>query len=522
MSDIGRRRFLHGSAFLLGGMLAGFPVADSTAQAAKRRDEARSGGNGADDSPLNLSVMPNFCSHEHWGSIGSIGLAPGEGGWRCDTTAGAQPLAPTTIWDLVLEPYQEWWMEADESYASKAARGGASHYSYSHAYNELWKSSPGEALRQFKERNLPLAMTGGFQCTRRGILFLYGIDLGEFRLQDWKNADAGIRENYNDVFAWYARAMRKAHFTELIRPVHPEFYVQQESSASKAKEAALTHTIMRIDPLMGLWKENSLRRNALAKIARIEPADAGSWREFITRIFDLAAENHTVGIKQLQAYSRRLLFEPRTDQEVAFRGNLDASGVVKFQDWVMHECCKQAHERNWVHQVHVGTNNITESSPMPLEPLAERYPKMNIVMLHCWPFLKEAGWLAKFVPNIYIDTCWMPVLDPEFLREGLQMWLNYVPTHKIMLAHDSTHIEMAAGSSLFTREILGESLLSQQRRLKMSRASLRTYAAGMLQNNAVQLYNIGQEAVVERGARLGSSRVAGALRLTSALGRLGR
>jgi predicted TIM-barrel fold metal-dependent hydrolase len=93
---------------------------------------------------------------------------------------------------------------------------------------------------------------------------------------------------------------------------------------------------------------------------------------------------------------------------------------------------------------------------------------MNIVMIHCWPFLKEAGWLAKFVSNMYIDTCWLRVMNPFYLQEALAMWLNYVPAHRIMLAHDSTHVEMATVSSLFTREIMAESLIRQQNNLQIS------------------------------------------------------
>lgn len=119
-------------------------------------------------------------------------------------------------------------------------------------------------------------------------------------------------------------------------------------------------------------------------------------------------------------------------------------------------------------------------------------PDMDIVMIHCWPFFKEAAFLAKLIPNIHVDTCWLPVLNPEFLKEAFNTWFNYVPTHKIMLGHDSTHVEMAAGSSLFTREILTESLVAQQKKLKMSDASIVDTAADMLQNNAVRLYKIGK------------------------------
>ena len=492
-NNLNRRKFINKAAVVMGGSLLPFNTINAFSDLFYNRGIVS--GNWkyqSDKGYLDFSTIPNFCTHEHWGSINSIGMAPLQGGFRCDTTAGAQPLKPTSIWDLVLEPYENGWMQAIGTYEAKVFGGDLNNFSY----EQLWKTTPSHALDKFKSKSNPLILTGGFQCTRRGILHLYGIDISKFKIEDWKMADAMVQKNYSDLFAWYGKAMRKAFFTELIRPVHPEYYVQEESAVSKAKELSIMHNIMRIDPLLDLWSEINPRRDALAKIVEIDPIDAPSWREFIKRIFDLAAKNHSVGIKQLQAYRRSLLYVPRSDAEVLFRGKLDQENMLKFQDWVMHECCKQTNERNWIHQVHVGTNNITESSPMPLQSLAIRYPKMNIVMIHCWPFLKEAGWLAKFLPNIYIDTCWLPVLNPEFLREGLNMWLNYVPSHKLMLAHDSTHIEMAVGSSLFTREILSETLGYQQKALKMSNAATRLYAADLLQNNAVRLYKFGKEVTV--------------------------
>lgn len=437
---------------------------------------------------LDIQTIPNFCSHEHWGSIDSIGMAPDQDGFRCDTTAGARPTRATSIWDLVLDPYVGGWLsDIGRDLNASAVRAGY------RSQKDWWEASPQDALQEFRSTFQSSLMTGGFQCTRRGILHLYDLDIAKLDLRDWKSADIAIGKRYSNIFSWYREAMKKAHFSQLIRPVHPEFYVQQETPESNQQELSFTHTILRIDPFLDLWQRKSQRRDALSKIAGIEPADAQSWREFIKRIFDLASKNHTTGVKQLQAYRRSLNYQIKTDSEVTFRGELSENEITCFQDWVMHECCKQVHERNWIHQVHVGTNNIANSSPLPLETLAKRYPQMNIVMIHCWPFLKEAGWLAKSVPNIHIDTCWLPVLNPEFLREALGMWLNYVPLHKIMLAHDCTHVEMAVGSSLFTREILTDILAYQQKKLQTSTSELRTYAANMLHNNAVRLYKIGTE-----------------------------
>jgi predicted TIM-barrel fold metal-dependent hydrolase len=113
-------------------------------------------------------------------------------------------------------------------------------------------------------------------------------------------------------------------------------------------------------------------------------------------------------------------------------------------------------------------------------------------MIHCWPYLREAGWLAKFHSNVYIDSCWQPVLNPAFFREALATWWNYVPLQKITCGHDSTTVEMACGSALFTREILAESLGERKLNMGYSEKSLRKAACAVLHNNSVALYRIGE------------------------------
>ena len=129
---------------------------------------------------------------------------------------------------------------------------------------------------------------------------------------------------------------------------------------------------------------------------------------------------------------------------------------------------------------------------MALAALAARYGKQKIVLLHCWPYTREAGWLAKHHTNVYIDTCWMPILNPIFFRNALESWINYAPSNKIMLGHDGTSVEMAVGSSLFTREILAGVLEGQLRSLGLSDEDLLCAAQGFLNDNAVDVYGIGQ------------------------------
>lgn len=422
---------------------------------------------------LDLSALPNFCTHEHWGSIPSIGPMPG--GFRADFEQGATPSRRTGLLDLLLEPY---------------ARGF-----YSRAGDDLSPDLASEVDRwKAFQKILPAVgrqrFSGTFQSTRRGILALYGTDILRLDAKSFAALDDAIARNYADIFAWYRKAMERSRFSGLIRPVHPEFYVRRASDTSAAEEAKFTLTVMRIDPLVSLWDTASPRRKVLSEIAGVEPVDAATYRRFLDRLFEIARAGGAVGIKQLQAYRRPLEFPFHPDGAVAFTGALSEDRQRVFENWIVNECSKRAHNLGWAHQVHVGTNNIEQSSPMGLSRLAQRYPKMKLVMIHCWPFLNESGWIAKFHANAYLDTCWLPILNPEFFREAISTWWNYVPAHKIACGQDATSVEMAAGSSLFHREILAEVLVQRSRGLGMKDGELMAAARAILHDNAAALYGV--------------------------------
>jgi len=438
---------------------------------------------------FDIYTIPNFCAHEHWGSIDAIEANTHEyHGFYSDIYAGATPPAGTSIWDLIFDPYFGGMMpDAGIDFNETIRSSGYT------SQKLWWEANPKAALKGFESSVSPLLMNGTLQCTLRGIEKLYDVKLVSFDWEEWDKADSLINARYSDIFDWYQKGMKMANFSELIRPVQPEFYFLQQSDESKADELSFTHTILRIDPFLDFWNIENKRRDNLAKVAGIDPIDATSWRAFINFYVELAEKNQTTGIKQLQAYHRNLDYKFRNDKDVKFRGNLSADEITAFQDWVMHEFCRLANEKGWPHQIHVGTHNLLKSSPLPLEDLGNRYPNMKIVMLHCWPFFNEVAYLAKNKPNFYIDNCWMPILSPAFCRQALDTYLNFVPYNKIMLSNDATSIEMAAGSSLFTREILEKKLLEQKSMLNLTDEQLRIAALDMLHNNAVRVYGIGTE-----------------------------
>lgn len=431
-----------------------------------------------------LDGVPSFCSHEHWGSIEAIGSWPE--GFRADIECGAQPKRATDIFDLLLDPYFRGQLRAagDDPERLPRPKGISSFRAWaSHAPQNAFT-----ALGPLLERHIA---TGMFQSIRLGVQTLYTEDLADWRQIDLPRLNQAVAEHYARLFDWYDEARQQAHFSEVIRPVHPEFYWRDATGDSAAHERARYRTVMRIDPLLQLWPETCPRRDTLARFTGIEPRDAASWRTFLARLMDAAAAHGAVGIKQLQAYGRSLDFEPRADTAVRWRGALSPGEVRAFEDWVIHACCEWADAHGWPHQIHVGTHNLPHSSPLPLAAIAERYPRMNLVLLHTWPFIDEGGWLARHFPNVYLDTCWLPILNPAFYRAALATWLGYVPPHKITCGHDATSIEMAVGSAQVVRAILADILGTYTRDNHLSARLAARWAADLMHNNATRLYGVG-------------------------------
>lgn len=416
----------------------------------------------------------NFCGHEHWGSIAGVGCV--DEGYRADVWRGAEVDGGrgAGVLDLVLDPYGLGWLVAGGNDPNEAAKAKGHGDVF-----DWWRQEPRAAFEAIRPLLARHRLTGVFRCTARGIRALHGVDIETLDADAWMEAEGRIRAAYGNLHAWHVEAMGKAGFSRVVRAVHPEFYYREASAAGAAAEGRYLKTVLRIDPLLSMWKRECPQREQLASWVGVEPGDAGSWREFLERLFVRAADGGAVGIKQLQAYHRPLEFRPEKDAVVKFRGALSRGEERRFQDWVVHACCALADARGWPHQCHVGTNNLGESSPLPLESLARRYGNMKLVLLHCWPFVEEAGYLAKLAPNVYVDSCWQTVLNPAFFEDALRAWLGYVPAHKMLCSHDATSVEMAAGSATFVRSLLRKSLAGCGGADEIEAALLHDNAAGL-------------------------------------------
>jgi uncharacterized protein len=91
-------------------------------------------------------------------------------------------------------------------------------------------------------------------------------------------------------------------------------------------------------------------------------------------------------------------------------------------------------------QVHCGFGDsdlhLPRADPGWLKPLLERFRETSFVLLHCYPFVREAGWLAHVYGNVYFD---LSLTIPHVSRpaEAIREALELAPVSKLLYASDA-------------------------------------------------------------------------------------
>lgn len=140
-------------------------------------------------------------------------------------------------------------------------------------------------------------------------------------------------------------------------------------------------------------------------------------------------------------------------------------------------------------QVHTGFGDADLSLPAArpglLKPLIERFPETTFVLLHCYPFVREAGWLAHVYANVHFD---LSLTIPHVSRPAaaLAEALELAPVSKLLYASDAACTpELYLLASTWWRDALGEVLPSMLGETAAGQA-----AQMILRENARGLYRL--------------------------------
>jgi predicted TIM-barrel fold metal-dependent hydrolase len=204
--------------------------------------------------------------------------------------------------------------------------------------------------------------------------------------------------------------------------------------------AAGTTDVSELSALSGNRAHEVLRLEQVAEQAAAAPGDYASAFEEI--LHERAAG--AVGTKSILAYRGGFdgdLTEPRASEVAEAAGRWRERGGTRLQDRVLlrfglHHALRLGKPL----QFHVGFGDrdcdLHKANPLFLLDFLRQSGDTPIVLLHCYPYEREAGYLAQAFNNVYLDgglsINYLGARGPAFIARLLEM----APFRKILYSSD--------------------------------------------------------------------------------------
>ena len=165
------------------------------------------------------------------------------------------------------------------------------------------------------------------------------------------------------------------------------------------------------------------------------------------------------------------------------------------QDYMVHRILQLAAKHSLPVQVHTGLqegnlNLVSNSNPLLLANLFMDYNDVVFDVFHgSYPYVKEVATLAKNLPNVYIDMCWLHIISPYTAKEALSDWLDLVPASKILgFGGDYKMVEGTYGHSKIARRNIAQVLRSKVDGGQFTEDEARKIAGMLLRENALEVF----------------------------------
>jgi predicted TIM-barrel fold metal-dependent hydrolase len=310
----------------------------------------------------------------------------------------------------------------------------------------------------------------------------------------------------------YRRAMRELAALLGCAPTEDGVYAHRRSVAADAYAGALLRATRtewlliddgfpppgegagweRMGELAGARSAPVMRIERVAEEGIAGGMDLAELREHVRAEVTAARARGFVGLKTIAAYRSGLAIGA-ADPDVAAAAL--GGGATRLESKALLDLLlADALEANAADplpvQVHCGFGDadlfLPATDPSLLKPLVERFATTPFVLLHCYPFVRQAGWLAHVYANVFLDvSLTIPYVwrAAEMIRQALEL----APVSKLLYASDAARTPelyylAATWSRAALAEVLGEALPASE-----AEAAARL----VLRDNALALYGLG-------------------------------
>ena len=213
----------------------------------------------------------------------------------------------------------------------------------------------------------------------------------------------------------------------------------------------------------------------------------------VERVFQTAKEHGAVGLK---LHTRRSLRFDNVEKEraaLAFgrpRKQLSPQQIKDFENFMMWRLAELSAKHDLPFQIHTGAH-LAASNPLLLENLIAGNPRTKFILFHGgFPWVGETGAMA-YAPhllNVWIDSCWLPLLSYEMAKRAFHEWLDVVSSDRITWGADAEYAEGIYGATETTRRVLGEVLAERVDDGNLREEDALRIGRQILRDNALKLF----------------------------------
>lgn len=193
-----------------------------------------------------------------------------------------------------------------------------------------------------------------------------------------------------------------------------------------------------------------IRLERLAEELVIDGCDATEFRNAYARRLDERLRT-AVGVKSIAAYRTGLDFAPErpADHDVDDALNIWLRGIASGEParladpTIIRHLLWAAVDRGCAIQFHIGYGDadvdLDRCNPLLLTEFLRltRESGARVFLLHCYPFHREAGYLAQVFPHVYFDVGLAINYTGSRSDEVIAETLELAPFHKILFSSDA-------------------------------------------------------------------------------------
>ncbi len=301
-----------------------------------------------------------------------------------------------------------------------------------------------------------------FRYLLRALKDFYGLKEDNINDNNWKAISYLISKKTENHIQWSLEVLDLMNIHRMILDISKGCIVNTEM----INDDRLVQVVKMDDFIMG-------GLNIVKKFTNNSVDKLDDYLEVLDMAFEIAKMNKVIGVKCAIGYNRIISFdsiEKSEAQKIFSNGirNVSLADRKKFQDYMMHIVCERSIKHDLPIQVHTGLqagnfNDITNAKPTHLTNLFKKYKKARFVLFHgSYPYIQEAGVLAKYFPNVYLDACWLSHISPSSYRRGLDEWLDIVPSNKIFAwGGDHEIIEHSYASLMLAKDLITDVLVNK-------------------------------------------------------------